>query len=198
MASQKHIFPFANRCFKINPHKFVRAFNKSICAVGVPLEPGLWQMALCRVDAHLNFFLFFCSLLPPTSACETDLQQPSPGIFLRGNWCNDPSWACTRTSSSALVACCGGLLHLVVRDMIPPVLFLGFTLDNWDLVISLPCTWGCFVRCRSEGQSPPPLGTATGLSGRRNPPPVHCKNEHKCWRLLIYMRKHGQSGLEAF
>lgn len=44
----------------------MRAFNKSICAISVHLEGGLWQMALCWMGVHLNtFFIYFVpSFLP--------------------------------------------------------------------------------------------------------------------------------------
>lgn len=43
----------------------MRAFNKSICAISVHLEGGLWQMALCWMGVHLNTFFIFS--FPPSS-----------------------------------------------------------------------------------------------------------------------------------
>jgi len=48
-----------------------------------------------------KFLFIFCSLLPPTSASESFLQQALPGVFLRGCSSHDPSRASSRAAPLA-------------------------------------------------------------------------------------------------
>lgn len=135
-------FPFVNRYFNINSHKFGRVFNKSICAVGVSLDPGCDKCFVLGGSAFkflgLSFIPSFLLLLPVKAAygrrcCECFLQVVNATTFLKHPlmphlW----PWYIGVTGAPCRGSPCGTLVLPITSSswpgalVVPSVTLLGF------------------------------------------------------------------------